>query len=335
MERYLFILIIILYISACDDGIEEPNPGPMPVADFIFQQQTNNPRTYSFASTSTNPDFLLWQFGDGSGVTNDASVNHTFENNGTFEVTLTATNRAGVDSKTVSITVEEPLDPVSDFLIAFNSGSNSLTVNLLNISQNFSSVEWSFGDGNSSTDPNLTSYTYSDAGNYSIRLEVFNDDGSEDDSRRIGFQLIDETILEGKTLVFRTDMVNGNAPFFVERDGIFAFDYTFEDCELNDQFIFGSNGEYLFENNGDLRYPDRAGVCDAANPFLDDTWNFRRVNEDEIQLDLGTAAIGEIFTGPVYDLVELNEEYMILSFTRPNPFNNDQNETLVMTFEPL
>ena len=335
MKRFLLILISSLIISACDDGIEEPNPGPLPIADFIFQQQANNPREYSFASTSVNEDFLQWDFGDGSGIETGVSATHEFLANRSFEVTLTAANRAGVNSKTVTITVNEELDPVADFLISFNSGADALTVNLLNLSQNFSNVTWSFGDGNTSNDPNLTGYTYDASGNYRIRLDAFNQDGSKEDDKRIDFRLFDETIAAGKTWAFRTEMVNDNAPFFVERDGIFAFEYTFEACELNDEFLFNDDGTYLFENNGDLRYPDRAGVCDVADPYESDRWRFRRANEEEIQLDLGNSAIGEIFSGPLYDVLELTEEYMILSVTRPNPFNSNQNETLVMTFEPL
>ena len=77
-----------------------------PTANFTFATETIEVgEELTFTSTSTgDPESLLWSFGDGTSAAGN-SVTKAFDTEGTFEVTLTATNADGQDSDSALITV--------------------------------------------------------------------------------------------------------------------------------------------------------------------------------------------------------------------------------------
>ena len=94
-----------------------------------------------------------------------------------LEVELTTTNFAGCQSpmSSQSIQIEERQQINVDFDVTPNSQSlPDATVFLTNNTNtgpwNYS---WDFGDGTTSTDPNILEHTYADAGTYSISLTAF------------------------------------------------------------------------------------------------------------------------------------------------------------------
>lgn len=80
------------------------DPAGAPVANFTFE--TNN-LTGTFTNTSTNGSSYAWDFGDSSGTSTDESPVYTFTQEGTYTVTLTATNNGLSDEFTSDVTVEE------------------------------------------------------------------------------------------------------------------------------------------------------------------------------------------------------------------------------------
>jgi len=79
---------------------------PAPVADFTYD--ASHGWTVQFNDTSTGgPDSWSWTFGD-MGIGNTSTLQnpaHSYTDNGTYAVTLTATNSGGSDSVTKSVTV--------------------------------------------------------------------------------------------------------------------------------------------------------------------------------------------------------------------------------------
>ncbi len=60
----------------------------------------------SFSNQSSNsPNELLWDFGDGSEIQNGEMPTHTFVDEGTYEVCLTAINAAGEDTYCETFTI--------------------------------------------------------------------------------------------------------------------------------------------------------------------------------------------------------------------------------------
>jgi PKD repeat protein len=73
----------------------------MPVADFTATPTSGTaPLAVSFTDTSTgSPTSWSWDFGDG-GTSTAQNPSHTYSSAGTYDVSMTATNAAGSDTKT-------------------------------------------------------------------------------------------------------------------------------------------------------------------------------------------------------------------------------------------
>jgi PKD repeat protein len=75
-------------------------PG-IPIADFSF---SNNSGLVAFTSTSSDAASWAWDFGDGGG-TNLENPNHSYQSNGSFNVTLIVANGCGSDTITQTVNV--------------------------------------------------------------------------------------------------------------------------------------------------------------------------------------------------------------------------------------
>ncbi len=144
-----------------------------PVAD--FEVSSNRNMTIKLVNRSSDPDpdelKYKWYFGDGE-TSKEVSPEHTYTNEGTYKITLKASD--GTDTvkavKTVAVHVNH--EPVA----AFDVGSNrNLTVKLVNRSSDPDPDElaykWYFGDGLTSKEAN-PEHTYESAGTYKIILKV-------------------------------------------------------------------------------------------------------------------------------------------------------------------
>jgi len=119
--------------------ILEAPPEPEPVAAFTGTPTTGTaPLTVTFTDSSTNtPTSWLWNFGDSSSV--NATVKnpvHTYTSASTYTVSLTATNAAGSNTKTVAnyITVTAPssVDNVGVFRggVFYRNGADAIVYGL-------------------------------------------------------------------------------------------------------------------------------------------------------------------------------------------------------------
>jgi PKD repeat protein len=138
------------------------------------------PLTVTFTDTSdTSPNRWLWNFGDGTNSTEQNPV-HTYATAGTYNISLKAWNDLGSDTieKLNYLTVRNLAPPVGNFTASPTSGNKPLTVIFNDSSTNNpTSWHWDFGDGTNSTAQNPV-HTYPAQGDYSVSLNVTNDDGS-------------------------------------------------------------------------------------------------------------------------------------------------------------
>jgi PKD repeat protein len=164
-----------------DIVISVTEPIQPPRAAFVASTTSGSaPLTVTFTNQSSGDNVrFLWNFGDGSPTTDtrDATVTHTFQNNGTYEVTLTVSNEAG-QSETArqTITVTDTLRAafnavqLSDppFGAQFTSSSSG----------NIQRYAWDFGDGTS--EPNGTqnvTHVYARPGTYQVTLTITDNNG--------------------------------------------------------------------------------------------------------------------------------------------------------------
>lgn len=180
-----------------------PNLGP--TASFtVSSNEVTQGGDITFTDTSTDPDGTIsawhWNFGDGTTSTVQ-NPTHTFETVGIFQIKLTVTDDGllqGQRAIPVRVTLAEddsededkdllpapiaaffvdPEAPIVGKPVTFKDSSNTVT----------KIVEWTwfFGDG-SSPDHNETAiHTYSETGNFRVRLTVVDEHGVRDTHSQI------------------------------------------------------------------------------------------------------------------------------------------------------
>jgi PKD repeat protein len=122
-----------------------------------------------------------WNFGDGF-TASTANAVHTYDNAGTYPVTLTVVDTNGChNDTTITITVNEL--PLVNFIFSSNNcaGSEVQFTDLTTLSYGFiTEWVWDFGDGTSITVPmggnQNVKHTYSLAGTFTVRLTVYASD---------------------------------------------------------------------------------------------------------------------------------------------------------------
>lgn len=181
------------------------------IANFNFSNPNNCsvPLAITFNNTSTGSGTLsyLWNFGDGGNSTLQ-NPSHTYTTNGSYTVSLTASNNQGC---TNTYTVTNAVN-IGNNNASFTSADNvcvnaPLVINNTTTPQ-VSNVLWNFGDGTTSTQVQPIKI-YSSPGNYVIKLVA--DFGACKDS---AFKNI--TVLPKPTSGFTTpSTVSCRAPFTV------------------------------------------------------------------------------------------------------------------------
>lgn len=159
MKHFVYVLTILGLIGFAQEKVQAQC-----VAEFSFTTEQLN---VACTNNSTgNYTMELWSFGDGT-VPSGSSV-HTYAAPGTYEICLTVTNiLAGCfDFICYDVTVTEYVCEV-EFAYSYNS-SNVFQFQNASLSE-FTSVEWAFGDGNTTTFAN-PSYTYNNPGTYEVCL---------------------------------------------------------------------------------------------------------------------------------------------------------------------
>ena len=225
-------------------------------------------------NTSVSNSFYI-DFGDGSFGANSNSVSHTYNDNGTFNPTLTIIDSNNCQN---NINMDTVLSGVSDidFIASVNEGCASLEVNFLSTS-NADTYYWDFGDSTYSTDEN-PDHTYDFEGNYSVTFYA-NDTNScidtlvKDDYIIVKKEDVDiftiDTIIACSPYVFNTDVYN---------IGVNFWNWDFGDGDLDT----GSNVSHTYTQSGTYNI---SLFTDAPNGCKYDLNNFAFLQIDDLNVD--------------------------------------------------
>lgn len=135
-----------------------------------------NTNSVSFTNTSSNATSYMWEFGDG-GTSTEVNPSHTYTEDGTYTVTLSATNDCGTTIYEETITIVTV--PVAAFTFNSNVGCAPLVVDFANTSSdNATDYFWEFEGGTPATstekDPVVT---WNTPGTYTVTLTASNSAG--------------------------------------------------------------------------------------------------------------------------------------------------------------
>lgn len=147
-----------------------------PIADFVASPAEGCASLIvDFTDLSTEfPQSHDWIFDGGIPATSsDPNPTVVYDEPGEYAVTLTVTNPEGTDTETKIDYIVVDDEPTAEF----NVNITDRTVDLTYTGERGSAFNWTFGDGNSSTEENPT-HTYAEDGEYTIELTVSNDCGS-------------------------------------------------------------------------------------------------------------------------------------------------------------
>ncbi|HOT03148.1 MAG TPA: PKD domain-containing protein [Methanolinea sp.] len=161
---------------------------PAPVPDFTATPVYGTvPLTVKFTDNSlNNPIQYAWNFGDGTilvGLAGTEAQNpsHTYNEVGTYNVTLRVINEGAPDGVTLTKTnyIVVVRTPVADFNATPRSGNSPLLVQFTDLSDgNPNFWTWRFGDGSVSNTRNPY-HLYTAPGVYSVSLSVRNTAGTD------------------------------------------------------------------------------------------------------------------------------------------------------------
>ena len=119
----------------------------------------------------------FWDLGDGNTSNQDQQVQHSYTGSGTYDVSLTITSAAGCqNSLTTPDMIEVFVDPTADFDHIIDNSAEDASVQFIDQSIGAVQWNWSFGDGNSSTEQNPL-HIYNGPGTYYVELLVTSGDG--------------------------------------------------------------------------------------------------------------------------------------------------------------
>ncbi len=166
-----------------------------------------------------------------------------------------------------------PAIPVAEPSASFTSEVSDLTVTFTNTSQNATTYAWDFGDGNTSTEENPV-HTYAADGNYTVKLTASDDAGNSDETTAeitvSSAALTMEALSSANGKVWKLALVDqaykvGSFAGGSDWWGVPLADLEGDrSCQMDDEFIFFTDGSYSVDTKGSSWQEGHVGVDPAA-----------------------------------------------------------------------
>lgn len=195
---------------------------PTPELDYFVSRENGcADLTVSFVENTSSGIAFIWDFGDGSPISNEGFTSHTYSSPGTYQVTLTATGPGGCQVSgslgAVMVGSDVNADFTSNPALPASAPLPDAEVRFTDLSTGAVSWFWDFGDGGYSQAQN-PAHTYKEPGSYYVMLVTTGADGCVDSARY------------GPLTIFPPDLMIPNV-FTPNQDGI------------NDVFFVRYNGK--------------------------------------------------------------------------------------------
>ncbi|MFN8255823.1 MAG: PKD domain-containing protein [Bacteroidales bacterium] len=228
----------------------------------------------NFSSVGTSdPDGTivsgLWNFGDGTTITNVANPTHAYTNPGTYTVVLSVTDNRGATSTSSTTATITTNNPVNNPPVAFSNGpysgsiNNSISFSSAGSTDNDGTIVnylWNFGDGSTSSSAN-PSHTFATEGTYSVSLTVTDDDGATDVDQTTA------TISSGS---------GGQTTVLLEG----YFETGWDGWSDGGVDVERYNGSFSYEGSYSLNLQDNSGGASATLSQIRDVRNYDQISID-------------------------------------------------------
>lgn len=153
-----------------DTAIANINAGGF-FSNFVFDTVCIGDSTHFFATNSSIPSYVEWDFGDGSKTYFNLSPAHKYSTAGTYTTRLITWSADSICKDTIYYPIIVYPKPIPKFLadticISYSTSFTNLSTGIIN------SQIWKFGDGNSDTTSPHTIHRFSSPGNYQTTLLI-------------------------------------------------------------------------------------------------------------------------------------------------------------------
>jgi PKD repeat protein len=272
-STYLITVVYRLLPSNCDSVMTRVlRISSTPSASFVSVNDVCALQSISFANTSTGapstePFTYLWDFGDGNTATT-RSVAHTYQTGGTYTVTMTIRNNAGISATSTKVITVKPAPNVS-----FSNGlvcSGSATP-FTNTSVGATSNVWEFLLGGTvEATQNTTNANYSfltGDTTYTVKLTSTNSDGCINSASRQVYVFprpVADFSTSSHCLGTKAPLTNASFILTAKPDNTFGSEWDFG----NGQTALSNTPDFFFNNNGNftikLKVTTNFGCVDSA-----------------------------------------------------------------------
>jgi gliding motility-associated-like protein len=173
-----------VYCNYPDTVIRHLRIASLVKADFETPPNGCAPYKAQFTNTSQAGAQFIWDFGDGSPLSNALDPSHLYQNPGTYTIRLTAIDSGTcniIDSTKFNLTVYG--NPTADFTVAPQPPVPNTALSFTNLSSSDAvRFEWDFGDGDTlmTTSRVPVSHEYNATGQYDVCLIAKNQAGCPD-----------------------------------------------------------------------------------------------------------------------------------------------------------
>ena len=236
----------------------------------------NEGQSVVFSATATDPGILdtltySWNFGDNTTPTNGRDINHTFVDNGTYNVVLTVTDKDGGTTSQTAVAKVDNVAPTIVSIVKPTTISEGQSVTFTATATDPGILDtltysWNFGDTTTAVVGQTANHTFADNGNYNVVLTVTDKDGAVTTQTVVA--KVDNVAPTIVSIVKPTTINEGQAVQFTAtatEPGILdtlTYSWNFGDSTV---LVSGQNATHTFADNGNynvtLTVTDKDGAA--------------------------------------------------------------------------